>query len=221
MPSGAVSWWTGNNTAADLLGNNPGTWSGSVSYQPGMVGAAFSFDGASDVYTATNSIPSGPSDRTIELWANLATTDVHTYQVEQTFVEYGGYGTYGAAYELLGGGDLYTGPGFALVFTQWGSAINTNSPIPQGSWHHLAVTTASGLDTLYIDGVNLVSQTLTLNTTPSTPLYIGGLGLAVDGRTDRLTGLVDEVTIYNRALSAQEIEGIYQAGSAGKCLPAG
>ena len=34
------------------------------------------------------------------------------------------------------------------------------------------------------------------------------------------TGKLDEVSIYNRALSASEIAAIYNAGAAGKCLPA-
>jgi hypothetical protein len=32
-------------------------------------------------------------------------------------------------------------------------------------------------------------------------------------------GLMDEVTIYNRALSKMEMDSIYQAGAAGKCPP--
>ena len=35
------------------------------------------------------------------------------------------------------------------------------------------------------------------------------------------SGLVDEVQIFNRVLSASEIQAIYQAGSAGECKPEG
>ena len=38
-------------------------------------------------------------------------------------------------------------------------------------------------------------------------------------RTRYFHGMVDEVSIYNRALSASDIAGIYYAGAAGKCLP--
>ena len=47
VPSGLVSWWTANNTAADAMGLNNATLTG-VHYATGEVGQAFSFDGQDD-----------------------------------------------------------------------------------------------------------------------------------------------------------------------------
>jgi hypothetical protein len=47
-PSGLVSWWTGDNTAADLTGRNNATLSNGTTYAAGMVGQALSYDGVDD-----------------------------------------------------------------------------------------------------------------------------------------------------------------------------
>ena len=47
-PSGLVSWWTGNNTAADAIGGNTATLYNGTTFAAGEVGKAFSFDGVND-----------------------------------------------------------------------------------------------------------------------------------------------------------------------------
>ena len=47
--------------------------------------------------------------------------------------------------------------------------------------------------------------------------FIGKTPSANDNDNARWEGLIDEVSIYNRALSAEEIAAIYAAGSAGIC----
>ena len=47
-PSGAVSWWSGDGHPFDLIGTNNGTMTNGATYSDGMVGKAFSFDGADD-----------------------------------------------------------------------------------------------------------------------------------------------------------------------------
>jgi hypothetical protein len=47
-PAGLVSWWTGDNTAADLTTAHHGTLGGGTTYASGKVGQAFSFDGVDD-----------------------------------------------------------------------------------------------------------------------------------------------------------------------------
>ena len=74
---------------------------------------------------------------------------------------------------------------------------------------------------LYVDGVLDVSQPATGSISQnSDPVCIGEN--PVLGRV-LFDGLIDEVSIYNRALTASEIQAIYTAGSGGKCpltLPA-
>lgn len=50
-PPGMISWWGGDNNALDIIGTNHGTLVNGATYAPGLVGQAFSFDGAGDYVT--------------------------------------------------------------------------------------------------------------------------------------------------------------------------
>src|SRR5262249_28265605 len=67
VPSHLVSWWTGNNTAADLMGAHNGTLVGGTTYAPGEVGQAFSFDGINDTVTLAGTF-GGTAEATLEAW---------------------------------------------------------------------------------------------------------------------------------------------------------
>jgi hypothetical protein len=73
---------------------------------------------------------------------------------------------------------------------------------------------ASGVK-LYVNGVELASTAQTTSTNNITPLRIGN---DFTGTRD-FDGLIDEAAIYNRALSAAEIQAVFNAGTSGKCKP--
>jgi Concanavalin A-like lectin/glucanases superfamily len=64
----------------------------------------------------------------------------------------------------------------------------------------------------YINGELVASTVGTLGSVNTAPLQIGG-----SGGCSTFGGLIDEVEIFHRALSAHEIQAIFNAGSAGKC----
>jgi hypothetical protein len=91
--------------------------------------------------------------------------------------------------------------------------------VTTGVWYHVAGVCGSNFTQLYVNG-QLESQT-DLNF----PLDYGtnALYFGSSGQSDwdhRFAGLLDEVSLYNRALSAEEIDLIYAAGAAGKCREA-
>src|SRR2546427_4543298 len=76
-PPGLVSWWPGNGDANDVVGGNNGTLQGGVTFVPGKVGQAFSFDGVNDYVSFGNTAGNfGTSDFTIEFW--IRTTASHS-----------------------------------------------------------------------------------------------------------------------------------------------
>src|SRR5262249_27127631 len=91
------------------------------------------------------------------------------------------------------------------------------------SWTHWALTFDGSSVRVYINGA--VTRTLTGlsgTITPTTgPFRIGSRSAnqIYAARNDRFNGLIDEVSVYNRALSDGEIQAIYLAGDAGKCPP--
>ena len=72
--------------------------------------------------------------------------------------------------------------------------------------------------TLYLNGTNVASGSLPFDTPAGSQLFIGGISAPFNTR--QMVGLIDEVSIYNRALTPAEIQSIYNAGSAGKCTSA-
>ena len=100
-----------------------------------------------------------------------------------------------------------------VFFSTWMQSIA--GPVLQPAvWYHVAVTNTGNTAILYLNGTQVASGDLGMDTPAGTPFYIGQIP-GDDFR--RLQGQVDEVSIYNRALSADEIQAIADAGSAGKC----
>jgi hypothetical protein len=104
---------------------------------------------------------------------------------------------------------------------------NSGAVISSGQWHHVASTYDGTALQLYIDGTPWGKPMLHSGTISSmlTNSFVT-LG-SEDGRTvcpfcigERyFSGLMDEVTLYNRALTPAEVSAIYNAGRAGKFVP--
>ena len=86
--------------------------------------------------------------------------------------------------------------------------------MPLGTWTHLAGTFDGATFRLYINGQLAGTAVGTLGPTFAVPLTIGTSGTC-HTFGQGFGGFIDEVEIYNRALSASEIEAIFEAGSEG------
>jgi len=139
-----------------------------------------------------------------------------------------GYGFGIMSVSAFQGSPYFTVPGFTIHADHYGSPY-PDDYVPAGEWVHLAVTksgTTSHDYKIYKNGVMVAFKT---NIVPddTTFAYEGNLVIGkmyeenttdyCDGDKYWFRGLIDEVEIFNRALSASEILAIYNAGSAGKC----
>jgi murein DD-endopeptidase MepM/ murein hydrolase activator NlpD len=170
-----------------------------------MVGQAFTFDGVDDYLQApTNGLPQGNGDRTLELWVKI-----DAFVAGEAF--FAGYGSFGSSLQTyhLGTENWHN----MVFFSTWIEAIA--GPVLQpGVWYHVAVTNTGNTAILYLNGTQVASGDLGINTPPDTSFYVG----QIPGDSfRRLQGQVDEVSVYNRALTPDEIQAIANAGSAGKC----
>jgi hypothetical protein len=95
--------------------------------------------------------------------------------------------------------------------TQFGFADSVfNYTAPIGAWTHLTFVGLSNQTQLYVNGALTDSLSVT---TRLCRAYIGAL--FIGGRfVDYMNGSLDEILLFNRALSQPEINGIYAAGSA-------
>ncbi len=216
VPSGLVGWWAGQSNAFDSLGVNNGTLQGAAGYGPGEVGTAFSFNPSS----GTMIVPDSPSLRltnqlTLEAWINTQRTNSSAPDQEIIGKIGGAAGNNG--YEMTLSGNMLLGM-FNTPGQGWpGNEVSNSVPIIPGTWNHVAFTYDQSALKLYFNGqpvaTNVVGP-LVISAT-SANLHVSG----DDNNHGYFAGLVDEPSVYNRALSASEVAAIYNAGSAGKCPP--
>ncbi|MCL5096512.1 MAG: FG-GAP-like repeat-containing protein, partial [Candidatus Omnitrophica bacterium] len=207
-PAGLVGWWPGNGTAGDASGSNPGTLQSYATYAPGRAGLAFSLNGAGGYVEVPDSPlwAFGSNSFTFELWANFAAAGNRVFVASDA-----GGGSHDKWLFWLNGGKLQfhvndsTGDALSIGSASFSPTI--------GQWYHLALTRSGSNFTFYVDGSS-VATNAAVRAIPdvSAPVTIGQAE-----SNYYFNGLLDEVSVYNRALSAAEIAGIYNAGSAGKC----
>jgi len=99
--------------------------------------------------------------------------------------------------------------------------VTISSPdiIKAGSFQHIGAVFDGRSATLYYNGKAVASANVGMaNFNVGNPVNIGREDLTSDGTLAPFRGLIDEVSIYNRALSKEQIEAIFRAGTAGKCM---
>jgi hypothetical protein len=190
-----------------------GTILGAARVAAGKIGRALSFDGVNDWVTVTDTTASKidlTSGMTVEAWVNpTAMAGWETVVMK----ERGAAGTGLLSYALyahdgapqagaFAGPAGYLRPAPANTTTDQGVRQASHTPIPLGTWTHLATTYDGVSQRLYVNGVLVATRAQSGNAAiGNQPLRIGGNNVS----GEFFHGLIDEVRIYNRALSAFEI----------------
>lgn len=229
LPADIVSWWSGDDTPDDLLGLNDGTLMNGAGYGTGMVNNAFSFSRASDehVFVGDSASLQIAGSLTLDAWVYPVSVPEKSVTVpaeawsqpyaiitkwgqDETKDSYGLWlhSTDGSTIRLLGALGHYGSPDAG--FSGYGEvAVN--------EWSFVAMTYNAATDEnlLYVNGEVVSSRTQPGGTTTSDlDVLIGREDSPLPRNFD---GLIDEVEIFDRALTADEIRGIYLAGAFGKC----
>ena len=213
-PSGMVSWWPGDTDANDIQDGNNGTLiNDALAGVTGKVDGAFSFDGVDDYVDVGNIGVTG--DWTIDFWTKLDTVAPriqYPIGISTRLSPHYGSGVFMAftddsnAWGLYDGNQNWQKPYLHLVL---------GSPVSADVWYHIAVIKSGTTYTLYLNG-NYENSESILDDIDITNLQVGRR-LDPGGGFGHFDGLIDEVEIFNRALTSSEIQAIYLAGSAGKC----
>lgn len=237
-PAGLVAWWPAEGDANDSANLNAGTNNGTLSFAPGESGMAFSFNGSNSlvgVQTSPNLNVGAGGGLAIEAWINPADVS-QAHPILQWTDLSGSLPSFGVSFWIsIGPTNGGTGPGCLLIdLKDSGSkhriACSAPGLISGLAWQHVAATydKSSGMAALYLNGSQIL-QTNLGNISPytATGLWIGHEQYLVSN--DRFyninkgqgqawfAGLIDELSIYNRALSDTEIQSIFAASSSGKC----
>jgi hypothetical protein len=85
-----------------------------------------------------------------------------------------------------------------------------NYSLPMGTWEHVTFTIASGVVTGYVNGAQTGLSSNTFTSGYLLPAAPYGLYIGTDaGKTNSAKGLIDDVRIYNRAMTAAEVSSLY------------
>ena len=192
--NGLVGWWPFNGNANDESGNgNNGIVNGATLTQDrfGNLNQAYSFDGSNDnINPLQNNLPLGISARTISIW-------FQRIGIGGCLLSYGTANT-SNAYMIAIGPNIISNQGWADDFPVY--------PLIDNSWHNL-VCTFNGLNsTIYLDNTNLGSAAMPNWNTISQSFYFG---TRVLNDMDFFNGKIDDIAIWNRVLTQQEITDLY------------
>jgi hypothetical protein len=222
-PSGLVSWWKAEGNAKDSADGNNGTLVNGVGFAAGEVGQAFLFTHTNQdvLIPASSNLDVGLGDGlTLEAWikpSNITNFDPILEYNPGDGVTYWGVHLY-VLPTGSSNGQLYAN--VQGVGDNWHQMWSSPGLVIPNTFQHVALTydKASGVARLYLNGA-IVVETAFGTFTPKTTgnLNIGNRPTDPAGSQFTFTGLIDEPSVYNRALGSNEIAAIYHAGSNGKC----
>lgn len=209
-----VGHWPLNKTestglvAADVVGSNNGTLTNmaGTEYVSGRDGHAIEFDGINDQVVVGDALD-GMTDLTISVWVKLNATGL------QHLVDKYGSPTTSASYLLR----VETGGVLAFLLSNTGAHQGSTyylttaaGTLDTGSWTHIVAVSESGSTMrVYVNGV----VNPTTKAAPAS-LFAGTEPLRFGARSDSvgpLNGKMDEIRIYNNAMSDSEVETLYKS----------
>ena len=196
-----------SNKWNDLSGNNNGTLVNGPTYNSGYI----VFDGVNDSVTATisNFFTSFSEQITIETWIYVPSSATWNNANEGVIVGRGNYsGSHGLFRSL-------TNNQVKAYFRQSGAtygAVSASGTITRDAWYQcVAVWTGSSAQ-VFINGNLIQTSSGVLGLTTSNEAFvIGGNNTGGGATASYFTGNISNVKIYNRALSADEIQQNFNA----------
>ncbi|CAL9397669.1 hypothetical protein SUDANB1_01388 [Streptomyces sp. enrichment culture] len=200
------------------VGARPAAVLGGAGRTAGVRGGALSFDGTDDAVRLPyrSRLPLGGGDFTASLHFRYTATSG-----EQPFLWMGGIGTTQPQIWLRGepAGNRVRG----LITTRSGAStvrsasVSADGARNDGRWHHLALRRGGGQLTLFLDGEAIGTADVPGSVSRNSPFGVH-IGQRMDSRAF-LTGAIDDVRVWDRALSDEELAaGASGAASRGTVL---
>ncbi|MFZ1626983.1 MAG: LamG domain-containing protein [Candidatus Moraniibacteriota bacterium] len=212
LDSGLAGYWkldenTGTSAGDASTNGNTGTLTNGPTWTTGQIGSAVTFDGSNDHVSVADS-KSLDITNTLTIASWIKPTSVSPTGDKSIVRKEGA--DYSDNYSLIlgGGGDAASGNiGFIYNSVGW-RVFDSGYKLPDTQWHHVAVTfNYSNTQLLfYVDGLLVSTKTIVANLTTNT----NALNIGMDVNNKYFSGSIDEVRIYNRALSVDEVSQLYR-----------
>ncbi len=217
VPSGIVSWWPGDGDAYDIAATNTGYFAAST-YSEAIAARGFSFDGIDD-FVAVADAPDlhlEDGDFSLMAWVNVSGPKSRQYEVMDK--QDGPSGAAGYSLKLLAPPSATGVVRLCYSHPSLGGrrCHDGTTDVVDGLFHHVAAVRTGTDVKIYVDGRDdqaTFNHFAPQSTNSYVPLLIG----KQNNDSFHFAGAVDEVAVFNRALSQAEITSIYGAGLAGMC----
>lgn len=211
LSTGLVGYWQANNNTTDSAGNVNGSLVGGAGYAAGQYGQAFNLNGSNSI--ALSGSVNGPlnitgAGLTVAAWVNLNTYSSPNSN-QAIFDKYFSGGFNGYMLGVANSGHL---TGFLSTTVTGASFFSVDGGVPVGvnTWAFVAMTYDGATARLYLNGVQTASVPLTGNITPNG--FDARIGNDNGGATTYgLNGRIDNLSVWNRALSASELVALAAA----------
>jgi hypothetical protein len=188
--SGLIQRFTFDNTLSNTSGTINFSSAAFTADRAGTANSALSLTGNGSTATIPN-LPLGNSPRTFAMWFRLGTVNTHYNYLFN-------YGTSVAPY------GAYVGANGVISFAPSHVELLTHIPF---QWYHYVFSYDGTTSKIYRDGVLVGTSTIAVNTLNNNNLF--RLGLSETGATGLFNGIIDELEIYNRALTNQEAASLF------------
>ena len=229
ISSGLVAYWSFNEQSGSVAhdftnGKNDVILMGvaSSSWKVGAVGAGCNLTGSDGYgyFPVGHTLPLGNTLRTFVAWVYVPSTSISSSN--PAIKELLNYGAVANGQRIVWYYNTANGLTGSVAVDIYGASITTNAvSLNYDAWNHLALAIIgtsgnSTFATLYKDGVaqaaTLIPQAISINTQAGPSHWIGGdQGTAAAPATIVNGFIIDDFRVYNRVLSASEINTLYNA----------
>lgn len=192
-----------DGAVVDAIGEHHGTNYGAVTGVPGKIGNAFQFNGTGYVKIDNHSDIAGYDEFTLAAWINPASLSGHRTVLAKV--------TAGRDFVLK----LYNQTPDAHFYKNSTYVRVLGSPVQLNQWIHVLVTWKNNQWKIYQNGQLVNSSTCSLSNCDlpwgSSNFFIG----SISASAEKFIGMIDEVRIYNRALSAADAATLFSYNCSG------
>jgi hypothetical protein len=208
LPATFAHWRLDESTGkatADEAGRNPGTLSSNAAFvSPGFPQASFAnrgavaLDGTGYVALGSAGLPRLEQPITISVWLFVPAETLPLVDRKNVVAL--------SNASLKQSLQLGIQNGYATVWRWAASPIFVSSPTLSAGWHHVAYVSDGTMQSLYLEGLHHDTVATRPPTAPVTAAFLGTYDAA--NGAERFTGRVDDVRIYDRALTADQISAL-------------
>ncbi|MGK2848659.1 MAG: phage head spike fiber domain-containing protein [Minisyncoccota bacterium] len=209
LTNGLVGLWSFNGpdvsgtTAFDRSGQgNNGTLTNGPKVTQGKVGQALKFDGTDDYVNTGSTFSSLTSTFTISTWVNPGASQT-TYA--EIFGNHTGYRGLVLQQNVANTNQYYFAYGDGSAWR-----YSSNFTLTANRWQHIVAIKDASSTTVYVNGVVVATGSSATSVAPSPDSLRFGRGYVPQSRCWK--GSMDEFRIYNRVLSAGEVQALYNLG---------